>query len=139
MLLSLINLPQGVYFMHNDSRKIQNKQYLWASRFAFWLCVLIALPLFIFQFFEKNPTVANAFTVLLYCYIALGNYILGYRIENPPKWAYWVLPEKWISEWQYLVFANPEDTKSNKKGLIRVIGGAALLTILLLAFLSGKL
>jgi hypothetical protein len=73
------------------------------------------------------------------CYIAVANYIMGYRLDNPPKWARWVVPKKWMDEWSYLIHAEQESIKSNRKGLIRVVGAATLLTILLLAFLSGKI
>lgn len=125
--------------MSEENKPVRNPQYMWASRIAFWIVILVTLPLFFIDFNPDRPPANNVAIFLFHTYIALANYILGYRLHNPPAWAHFVMPQKWIAEWQYLVSADPVEIKQNRKGLIRVAGGAVLLTILLLASLSGNL
>jgi uncharacterized membrane-anchored protein YitT (DUF2179 family) len=125
--------------MPNNSKKIKNKKYLLISRFTFWLTVLFTIPLFIFDTYKLGSTLTNTLIFLLYIYISIGNYLLGYRLDNPPKWSSWVIPKQWIVEWRYLVYADPEDIKENQSKLFRFIGGGILLVIFLLATLSDKI
>jgi hypothetical protein len=125
--------------MANNDKKIRNPGYLWMSRIAFWAVLLFTLPLFFIEMYKTGTALSNTLILLFHCYVALGNYILGYRLDDPPKWASWLLPSKWIIEWRYLVYADPEAIKANRKGLVRVIAGTILLTILALAFISDKL
>lgn len=125
--------------MDKYTKKIRNPEYLWMCRIGFWSMLLFTLPLFFYDTYKAASALSNILIVLFYCYLAVGSYILGYRLDNPPKWARWVLRAKWIEEWRYLVYADPEAIKSNRKRLIRVVGGVMLITILLLALLSGDL
>ncbi|MBI3523860.1 MAG: hypothetical protein HY066_04925 [Betaproteobacteria bacterium] len=125
--------------MSNDAKEIKNPEYFWAMRIAFWIAVLVNLPLFFAYTYKIGTALGNTLTLLFYCYLAVASYIMSYRLNTPPKWSSLVVPAKWITEWRHLVYADPESIKSNRNGLLRVISGAALLTILLLAALSGKL
>ncbi len=125
--------------MKDDQKKLKNPQYVWASRIAFWLCLFFAIPLFLIRTRHSEPTLGNALTFAFYSYCALANYVLGYRLEDPPPWSRWLVPEKWVSEWRQLTYSDPEEIRPNNSGLMRVIGAANLITIVLLAFLSGKL
>jgi hypothetical protein len=124
--------------MNGNAGKIRNPQYLWASRIAFWVTVLITLPLFFSDTYRSGTAIGNALTLLFHCYVAVANYVMGYRLDDSPGWAHWVVPSRWMREWRYLVYADTESIQSNRKGLVRVVGGAALFTVLLLAVLSGK-
>lgn len=125
--------------MSNFTKEIKNPEYLWVSRIAFWIVVLVNLPVFFLHTYLDGTPLGNTLTFLFFCYLTVANYIMGYRLFAPPKWSSWVVPNKWIVEWRYLVLADPESIKSNRKGILRVISGVALLTILLLAALSGHL
>ena len=125
--------------MHNDTKEIKNPEYLWMSRISFWGFLLFVLPLFFIDTYKMGTPLSNTLTVLFYCYCCFANFILGYRLDDPPKWSLLLIPAKWITEWRYLVYADPEFIKSNRWGLLRVIAAGALITILLLAVLSGKL
>lgn len=104
-----------------------------------WGMVLVTIPLPGLEIGKSGTTGSNAITLTLYLYLAVGDYILGYRLDDTPKWSSWVVPKKWIDEWRYLVYADPGLIKSNRLGLIRVIGVPALIAILVLAIISGKL
>jgi uncharacterized membrane-anchored protein YitT (DUF2179 family) len=124
--------------MSDSNKKIKNPEYLWACRIAFWVAVLFNIPLFFFDTYKAGSALGNTITIFLHCYLAAGSYILGYRLNDQPKWSRYLVPKKWIVEWQYLVYTDPESIKSNRRGLLAVIGGATLLMILLFAILSEK-
>jgi hypothetical protein len=125
--------------MDTDIKNVKNPEYLWIFRIGIWATLLITIPLFFIDTYANGSALSNTLTLLFHCYLVVAGYIFGYRLDNPPKWARWVVRAKWLDEWRYLVHADPESIKSNRMGLLRIIGAATLLTILLLAFLSGKL
>jgi hypothetical protein len=129
------------FLMNSEFKKVRNPIYLWMSRIALWGTVLFSIPLFLLDTYtyKTGSAIGNTLTLLFHCYIAVANYILGYRFDAPPKWSRWLVRDKWIVEWRYLIYADPAAIKSNRNGLLRVVAGGTLLTILLLAFLSGKL
>ncbi len=125
--------------MSPDQKKVKNPEYLWLLRIAFWAGLLFNIPMFFINDFAAGTALSNTIILLFHSYMIVGAYVLGHRLDTPPVWAGWLLPAKWIIEWRYLVYANPEAIKDNRKRLIRVIGAGALLTVLLLAILTGRL
>lgn len=125
--------------MCDKPKKKMNPQYMWASRTAFWIGVLVVFPMFFIDTHKRASALANSIILLFYIWTTIGNYILGYRVDNPPKWSKWIIPAKWISEWKYLSYADPEVIRSNRMGLMRVVGGVVILTIFVLSILSWKL
>lgn len=127
--------------MEINLKEIKNPKYIIFSRIAFWVSIFILLPLFFIRISEGELNFADCLTFFVYVYIIIGNYVLGYRLFNPPYWVKWVVPSKWISEWKFLSNADAEtiQIKRNHKNLIRITAGAALIMIFLLALLSGKI
>lgn len=125
--------------MSDNSKQIRNTGYLWACRFAFWLGILFNMPLVLIDLYKGGPLLGNVLLLLFYAYLVAGVFVLGYRLDNPPGWSHWLIPKKWIVEWRYLVYTNPELIKANRNRLVQFTCGVALLTILVLASLSGKL
>jgi hypothetical protein len=129
--------------MNADIKIIRNPQSLWIMRSVFWVGVLFAIPLALLNIHNTGPALvgelAAALTLLVQCYLAVAIYILAYRPDNPPTWARWVLPKKWIDEWRQIVHADPGSIWLNRNRLVRVSAGAVFFAILLLLFLSGKI
>jgi hypothetical protein len=73
--------------MQNNPNKVQNPGYLWACRIAAWVAVLFNIPLCIFNNYESGSIASAILPIILYCYLAVGSYVLGYRLDNPPPCA----------------------------------------------------
>ncbi len=124
--------------MQNNLKNVRNPGYLWVSRIAFWAALLFNIPMCLYNNYESGSMTSAVLPIILYSYLAIACYILGYRLDNPPSWARWVVREKWIAEWRYLANANPESIKQNRNKLLQIGGGTALLVVLSLALLHDK-
>lgn len=122
------------------NNNIRNPEYIRFSRVSFWIGIFIVMPLFLSRVYSKEIDLGIILTFFFYLYVLVGNYILGYRLYNPPTWVKWIMPFKWILEWRFLSEsdARAANVRTNKKNLIRIGGGVILLTILILAIMSGK-
>lgn len=75
-------------------------------------------------------------TFIGFIYVAFANYVLGYRLYDPPRLAKYLIPQKWIEEWKALSSANKEDIASNERALIGVGVVAILLVLYALTILN---
>lgn len=127
--------------MHTNLKNFRNPKYIILSRISFWVTIMISFPLFFIDIYTKNFASGKLFIFFFYVYIAICNFVLGYRLNNPPIWTKWIMPKNWIIEWKFLSDADPDtmEIKTNHRKLIRVVTGSILLTIFLLATLSGKI
>ena len=127
--------------MNNEGEKIRNPNYLWTTRGSFWGTILFLIPSLFFEIYAGKDTsiLINMLVLLLLAYVALGNYIFGYRFDNPPTWARWVVPAKWIVEAREIAYADLEVMKADPKRLGRLITGVVLLMISLLVLIGVNL
>lgn len=112
-----------------QNKSIKNPKYIRFSRIAFYSGVFVVMPLTVLMQSNKSMGWPEWATLAFYIYLIVGNYILGFRLENPPVWAKYVMPLKWIDDWRRLSYGEVPEKDLDDKKLIRVAGVAAISVI----------
>ncbi|PJK10007.1 hypothetical protein CO608_04710 [Lysobacteraceae bacterium NML08-0793] len=117
--------------------KIVNPIYTKLSKLCVWLGVIFVVPVKVL--FGMRGDWSDVFELFVYFYLIVGNYVLGYRLMDPPGWAYRVMPRKWIEDWVFLSISDSEGVRSNKIRLFSFVGSVVLLSIIFLAVVNEKI
>ncbi|WP_282277242.1 hypothetical protein [Stenotrophomonas sp. PS02297] len=118
---------------------MKNKLYTRASKFCVWLGILFIIPNKLWLMHERGAVGFDFIELVLYAWLVVGNYVLGYRLIDRPSWAGYVMPKKWMDEWLLLSNAEADVTRSNGFRLIVVAACVAALAVMWLAVMNGKL
>lgn len=75
---------------------------------------------------ESGIFISDFFELAFYIYLLVANFILGYRLKDPPAWSKYLIPKKWIDDWVFLSENENEFEKSNR---IRLFGFILIMII----------
>ncbi|PJK12305.1 hypothetical protein CO613_11635 [Lysobacteraceae bacterium NML07-0707] len=102
-----------------------------------WLGLLFIVPVKIL--FGMRGGYSDFLELVVYFYLILGNYVLGYRLMNPPNWSFKIIPKKWIDDWIYLSTSNSDLVKSNSVRLVAFVFGVVAFSIIILSVVNDKI
>jgi hypothetical protein len=115
---------------------MKNPIYTNLSKFAVWAALLVAIPVRLQRMHESGIFVSDILVLALYVYLLVANFVLGYRLKDPPFWSKYLIPKKWIDDWVFLSENESEFEKSNRIRLFGFIVIIIIATCFLFSYIS---